>query len=511
METTPIVILIIGILSLAAGSVLGYFARQTIAKQQAGTIEARIEQQLHGAKQEAREILIQAKNRAVAVLEEAKKEENLLKEKLLQSQSFLAKREDTLERRLSDHERKEAELEEKIEKVRDIKKKVEEVAVSHEKELERIAALTKMQAREELLTRIEREYQEEIISHVQRLEHERRAELEKRALNVLVQALQRYARSHTSEFTTSTVPIPDDEHKGRIIGKEGRNIKAFERETGVEVMIDETPGVITLSAFDPVRREVAKIALENLIKDGRIQPARIEEKVREAEEEIKVRIQEAGEQAVFELKILDLPPQVVYLLGRLHYRYSFGQNILLHSIEAAHVAGMLAEELGADVEVAKRGALLHDIGKAVDHELKGTHVELGRKILQKYGVGEAIVRAMESHHDEYPYSSPEAFIVSAAESASAARPGARRETLENYLKRVEDLERIAGSFEGVEKSYAIQAGRELRVFVFPEKIDDLKAFKLARDIASQIESELKYPGEIKVNVIRETRSVEYAR
>jgi len=299
--------------------------------------------------------------------------------------------------------------------------------------------------------------------------------------------------------------------KGKIIGKEGRNIRTLERVTGVEIIVDETPGAITISSFDPMRREIAKLALEKLIKDGRIQPAKIEEQCEAAKAEINDRLKRAGEEAAYELGILDLPREIILLLGRLMFRTSYGQNVLNHSVEVAHIAGMLAAELKANVDIAKRGALLHDIGKAVDHEVQGTHVEIGRKILKKYGVNELVIRAMEAHHEDYPYAIPEAYIVAAADAISAARPGARRDSLENYVKRLEDLEAIATGFPGVKNVYAISAGREIRVFVEPEKIDDFAALRLAKDIAGKIESELRYPGEIKVNVIREIRAVEYAK
>ena len=320
----------------------------------------------------------------------------------------------------------------------------------------------------------------------------------------------------SSHFFITRLPgrNPDENKanlKGKIIGREGRNIRTIERLTGVELVIDETPETIIISSFDPMRREIAKLALQKLIKDGRIQPAKIEEKVEEAKNEIENRIYELGEEAAYEVGIYDLPKEIIQLLGRLSFRTSFGQSVLTHSIEMAHLAGMIAAELGADVEIAKRGALLHDIGKAIDHEVPGTHVELGRKILKKYGVDEGVIKAMESHHEEYPFSTPESFIVAAADVLSAARPGARRGTLESYIKRLEDLEKIATSFPGVKQAYAVSAGRELRVFVVPEQIDDFRALQLARDIASKIESELKFPGEIKVNVIREMRAVEYAR
>jgi ribonuclease Y len=323
--------------------------------------------------------------------------------------------------------------------------------------------------------------------------------------------LQRYARSHVAEITTTMFPLADEDLKGKIIGREGRNIRALERATGVEFIIDEAPDAIIISSFDPFRRETARMALEKLVKDGRIQPAKIEEKVEEAKTELAKRTLEIGEATASDLGVYGLPKELLQLLGRLHFRTSFGQNVLVHSTEMAYIAEMMARELGLNADIAKRGALLHDIGKAIDHEVEGTHVELGIKILQKYGVDQAVIEAMQSHHEDYPYARPEAYIVTAADVLSAARPGARRGTLENYIKRLGDLEKLAGQFPGVKNAYAIAAGRELRVFVVPEKIDDFRALELAREIANRIQSELKYPGEIKVNVIREIRAVEYAR
>jgi len=340
---------------------------------------------------------------------------------------------------------------------------------------------------------------------------ERREEIEKKSLEILTTVIQRYARSSAAELTTTTIQLPDEEFKGKIIGKEGRNIRTFEKLTGVELVIDETPDSIVISSFDPIRREVARLALEKLIKDGRIQPAKIEEKVEEANQEINKRIVEAGEAATYEVGVYDLPKEIIQLLGRLNFRTSYGQNVLRHSVEVAHFAGMIAEELGVNADIARKGALLHDIGKSIDHEVAGSHVEIGRKILKKYGVNDTIIQAMEAHHEEYPYASNEAYVVAAADAVSAARPGARRDTLENYIKRLSDLENIASGFEGVKNAYAISAGRELRIFVTPEKTDDFGSLQLAREIAKKIESELKYPGEIKVVVIRETRAVEYAK
>ncbi len=493
------------------GSILGYFVRQNIASRQAGSIEAKVARLIQDARTEAKEILIAAKDKAVKILEEAKREEKERQLQLARFEERLANREENLDKRLTNLERSEKELGQKVVKVKELKEELERMKERRLADLERIAALTQEQARDELFRAVEERHRQDLAQRISKLEFNRREEFEKRAFDIMTTAIQRYSRSHIADLTTTVVALPSDELKGKIIGREGRNIRALERMTGVEIIVDETPEAITVSSFDPIRREIARLALQKLIQDGRIQPARIEEKVEETKKEITQKIKEAGEAAVYEVEILDLPPEIVHLLGRLAFRTSYGQNVLLHSIEVAHLAGMLARELGRNVEVAKKGALLHDIGKAVDHEIEGTHLELGRKILQKYGVGEKVIKAMEPHHDDYPFETPESFIVAAADALSAARPGARRDTLENFIKRLEDLEKIAGSFPGVEKSYAIQAGRELRVFVLPDQIDDLAALKLARDIAAKIESELKYPGEIKVNVIREMRAVEYAK
>ncbi|MDP3794801.1 MAG: ribonuclease Y [bacterium] len=500
-----------GFIVLALGTAVGYYTRQSIAVKQSGTLEAKINTLVAEAKKEAEETVLKAKRNAVEILEEAKRDERERLRQVTLREERLSKKEELVEEKTErvDHEREL--LRRKAEEVKSIRQNVEVLHRDAEERLLKTADMTKEEAKTRLIKTIEQEYRADLLGAVQKLERERKEELERKSFQIMTAAIQRYARSHVAEVTTSVVNLADNELKGRIIGREGRNIRALERATGVEIIVDDTPGAITLSAFDPIRREVAKITLEKLLADGRIQPARIEEKVEEAREELKKRLQRAGEEACYEVGILDLPQPVVHLLGRLSYRTSFGQNVLLHSIEATHLAGMLAYELGAHVDVAKKGALLHDIGKAVDHEIQGTHVELGRKILEKYGVGEAVIHAMEAHHEEYPFATPEAFIVTAAEAISAARPGARKDTVENYIKRLEDLERIANAHAGTERSYAIQAGRELRVFVQPERIDDYGALEMARTIAKRIEEELKYPGEIKVNVIRETRAVEYAR
>lgn len=503
--------LITGALALAAGAFLGYLIRQFIATRSANSAETKVKQQLEESKTQAKEALLEAKDKAVKILEDAKNQE---RERL----AILARQEDRLNLQFKKIEQKEGELENSVkdlvkqaDQVKAIRQEAEDLKKKSEEIVEQVSGLSREEAKAKLFNQVEEESKTGLVVAMQKLEKNRIEELEKKAMSIMTTAIQRYARSHISEITTSTVSLPSDELKGRIIGKEGRNIRTLERLTGVEIIVDETPESITLSSFDPLRREIARITLLKLMSDGRIQPARIEEKVEEAKKEITKKVMEAGEAALYEVGILDLPKEVVMLLGRLAFRTSYGQNVLMHSIEMAHIANMLAKELGVNAEVAKKAALLHDIGKAVDHEIEGTHLELGRKILQKYGVEQAIITAMESHHEDYPFSTPEALIVAAADIISGARPGARRDTVENYVKRLTELENIANSFAGVERSYAISAGREIRIFVHPEKIDDLKALQLAKEMAKKIESELKYPGEIKINVIRETRAVEYAR
>lgn len=500
-----------GLIALGIGIALGYLARQFIAQNQKNSIEARLKNLIEESKARAKELLFEAKEKAAKFSDEAKAEERERIQQVRRLEERLIQRESILDRRAAQAERSEKELQERIEKVRAFKSELDQAAGRQQKEIERVAEMSVEQARQELMARIEKQHSEEMMARIKKLEAGGMEELERRAKNILATLIQRLATATTSEVTTTTVPLPSEDLKGKIIGREGRNIKALERAAGVEIIVDDTPGSIVISAFDPVRRHIAKAALEVLIRDGRIQPARIEETVDKAREDIEKQIREAGEQAAYEVGAFDLDPRILNLVGRLKFRTSYGQNVLQHSIEMAYLAGMLAEELGADVAVAKKAALLHDIGKAVDHEVTGTHVEIGRRILQKFGADERVIKAMQSHHEEYPYETVEAVIVQTADAISAARPGARRDSLENYLKRLEDLERIATSFEGVEKAYAISAGREIRIFVTPEKISDLEAYNLAREIARRTEAELKYPGEIKVNVIRELRVVEYAK
>jgi len=499
----------VGILVL--GAAVGYVLRRFVAAQRANSLEAKLRRELEEAKTQAKAILVEAKDKAATFFEEAKHEERNRAQQLDRLEERLLKKEEMLDRQRREFEKRESEVREELAKVQAARGEVTERERKADRELERIAGFTVESAKHELVERVEQTYREELSRLTQKLERERREEIEKRSLEIITTALNRYARSHVAELTTTVFTLPNEDLKGKIIGREGRNVRTLERLTGVEVIMDETPESIVFSSFDPLRREIAKLAMEKLIKDGRIQPAKIEEKVEEAKTELTKRMQSIGEQAALDVGILDLPKEILQLLGRLHFRTSYGQNVLVHSVEMAHISGMMAGELGADVMVAKKGALLHDIGKAISHEVEGTHVELGRKILKKYGIDDRVIKAMEAHHEEYPFSTPESFIVAAADVLSAARPGARRDTVENYLKRLEDLEKIVYGFEGVKNVYALSAGREIRVFVIPEKVDDFRALQLAKDIAAKIQSELKYPGEIKVNVIREVRAVEYAK
>lgn len=503
--------LLYAIVALSLGVAVGYYVRENKAKSGVGEAEREAKRMLTEAETAAKGILAEAKEKAAAALLEAEKEERAAKEKMASLEERLLKREESLDSKLSELSIKEKDLNQKIESIREKEEKTSAALSAAEAKLQAISGLSREEAREQLMRQIEESSKEEISSAIQKFQKERRDEVEKQALEVITTALQRYARAHVSELTTSVFPLKDEDLKGKIIGREGRNIRAIERETGCELIVDEVPDGIVVSSFDPLRREIAKLALEKLVKDGRIQPAKIEEKVEEARMEINKKILEVGEEACNDAGVYDLPKEIVQLLGRLNYRTSFGQNVLWHSVEMSHLAGMIAGELGLNVAIAKKAALVHDIGKAIDHEVEGTHIELGRKILKKCGIDERVIRAMESHHEDYPYTIPEAFVVTTADILSSARPGSRRGTMENYIKRLADLEKIALDFQGVKNAYAISAGRELRVFVTPEKVDDFGALDLARRIANRIQSELRYPGEIKVNVIRESRAVEYAR
>src|SRR3989344_5556138 len=469
--------LLLALLAASAGIGFGYLLRLIISLGKKGSMELDIKQMELSSREEAQRIISEAESRAKDIIQRTQVEIKEREDRAKKTEDRFIKKEEFLDKRQLDLDKEAENVKNKIVELRTLRKKSEE----------------------------------DLLIRMQKLETEGQERFEARAKEILSTVIQRLAVSISGEMMATTISLPSDELKGKIIGKEGRNIKAFERATGVEVIVDDTPNSITLSSFDPVRRAVAKLALDNLILDGRIQPAKIEEFVERAVAETNKIIKERGEQAAVECEVYNLDPKLVSILGRLYFRSSYGQNVLDHSIEMSHLAGMIAQELGADVAVVKAGALLHDIGKALDHEVSGTHVDIGRRILARFNISEDIIKAMQSHHEEYPYETIESVIVQTADAISGSRPGARRDTAERYLKRLEDLEAIALSYEGVEKAYALAAGREIRIFVFPDKVTDLEAKNMARDIAIRVENELKYPGEIKVNVIREARSIEFAR
>ncbi len=496
-----------GILGIA----IGYFLRLIISLGKKGSVELEIRSLMVGAEEKAKKIILEAESKSVDMMKDAKKEAKEKEDKLLQTEDRLVKKEALLDQRQGDIDSEVENLKQKVSEIKEIKERVDKMEVEKGVELQKVAKLTVEEAKEKVIASAEVKFEEDIMARMRKLDENGEERLDHRAKEILISSIQRLSSSVAPDVMSTIVSIPSDEMKGKIIGKEGKNIKAFERVTGVEVIVDDNPGVITISSFDPIRRQVARVALENLLIDGRIQPAKIEKIVEKAQQDINKIIKEKGEQAAYECGVFNLDPRIILILGRLYFRTSYGQNVLQHSIEMSHIAGMIATEVGANIAIAKAGALVHDIGKAVDHEVAGTHVEIGKRILQKFGASEDIIKAMQSHHEEYPYESVEAVIVQVADQISGSRPGARSDSVENYLKRLGELEAIANSFKGVEKSYALQAGREVRVFVRPEEISDFDALKVARDIADKVENELKYPGEIKITVIREARVIEYAR
>jgi len=503
--------IIILLLAAIFGLCFGYFLRRFIAQKKQDSSEFRSQKALEEAKIKAREILLASKDKALKYTEEAKIEEEERRKNILTLERRLAQREEFLNQRLGSLDKRQKYLEKDKDQIQEAKEEVVQIKKKQLATLEKVANLSREEAAKVLLEMTESGMKEQLVARIRKLEQIDQEELNRKSRELLSLAIQRCASSHAAESTATTVSLPSDDMKGRIIGREGRNINAIEKLTGVEIIVDDTPGTIVVSGFSPVRRQVAKRALEKLIADGRIHPARIEETIAEAKKEIAQDMKEAGEAACYDAGVAGLPTQIVQLLGRLKYRTSYGQNILQHSLEVSHLSRLLAEELGLDSALAKKAGLLHDIGKAVDHEIKGTHIEIGKNILKKFGIDNNIIQAMESHHEDTPHASTEAVIVTTADAISGARVGARKDSYEDYLNRLEDLEAVANNFPGVEKSYAIQAGREIRVFVTPDAVDDLAAIKLCQKIASKIEEELKYPGEIKVSVIRETRAVEYAR
>lgn len=519
MEPITIISILLG---LIIGVVVGYFVRKSIAESKIAGARSVADQIVEDAKREAeaskKEALLEAKDEIHKLrteteheLRERRNELQKQENRLLQKEENLDRKDESLNKREETLENKEASLNTRQQHIEEMDSKVDEMVKKQQSELERISALTREDARSIILERTEQELSHDIAIMVKENEQRAKEESDKKAREVLSLAIQRCAADHVAETTVSVVSLPNDEMKGRIIGREGRNIRTLETLTGIDLIIDDTPEAVILSGFDPIRRETARIALEKLVQDGRIHPARIEEMVDKARRELDEHIREIGEQTTFDVGVHGLHPDLIKILGRLKYRTSYGQNVLKHSIEVAYLSGLLAAELGEDETLARRAGLLHDIGKAVDHEVEGSHVEIGVELGQKYKEHPVVINSIASHHGDTEPTSVIAVLVAAADALSAARPGARSETLENYIRRLEKLEEISESYDGVEKSFAIQAGREVRIMVKPEQIDDLQAHRLARDIRKRIEGELDYPGHIKVTVIRETRAVEYAK
>jgi ribonucrease Y len=495
---------------LAGVFLLGYWVRKKRVALQAGQAESKAEKIIHEAKTKEKELLLKAQDKALKIIEESKEEERKRREELNGLQIRLEQRESSFSKRLLELQEKQQELYDRVNKVEEAKEKIRQIKEEQLEKLKKIAEMTKEEAREVLFKNVELEVKDDLLARMNKLERENDEVLDDKARELIASSMQRIVSTYTPEISTTNVDLPNDEMKGRVIGREGRNIKVIEQLAGVEIIVDDTPNTIVISAFSSIRRHVAKRALDALIKDGRIHPTKIEEAIDKAKKELALDIKKAGEEAVYELGIAGFDPKLVQILGRLKYRTSYGQNALRHSVEVAILSGLLAEELGADVPLAKKAGLLHDIGKAVDHEVQGTHPEIGRDIAKKFNLPEEVIAPIETHHDDHPRGLI-SVIVKVADAISASRPGVRSDTYERYLQRLEELESLTNSFEGVEKSYALQAGREVRVFVNAEKIDDLAMANLAREIAKKIEAELKYPGEIKVNVIRENRVIEYAR
>lgn len=504
MEPISIVLAVVGIAA-------GFGANTVITKQRIGSAQDQAEKELAKARKQANKTLDEARAEAAEISETARKDEKTRRNELKDIERRLVNREETLDRKLDELDKRNEKLRKGESEVEQLKDEIREIRQKQQDKLEKVAKLSRQEAAEKLMQMTERDIRNDLTGLVAKLQNEARDDAEDKAAAIIVGAMERMASEVTAERTITSLKLSDDEMKGRIIGKEGRNIQALQRATGVDIMVDDTPGYVVLSSFDPVRREVARQALELLMKDGRIHPGRIEEVVEKAQKNVEKEVLRAGEDAAREVGVIGIPKEILHLLGELKYRTSYGQNVLKHSTEMAHIAGILAEELGANVKVAKYSALVHDLGKALTHKMEGKHHHISGEMLRKYGAPEAVAHAAEAHHDDMEATTVEALIVRVVDAISASRPGARNISAENFVERMKELENVATGFQGIEKAYAISAGREVRVFVKPQHIDDLAAVRLARDIATKIESTMQYPGTVKVNVIRETRAVEFAK
>jgi ribonuclease Y len=493
------------------GLIAGFGANTVVTKQRQGSAEANIEKELAKAKKEADKLIEQAREESAKAVEETRKEEQSRRHEIKDLEKRLVAREESLDKKLDELDKRSETLRKNEDEVEALKNEIRDIRGKQQDKLEKIAKLTKEDAAEKLMQMTERDIKNDLLSLVNKLQNETRDNAEEQAALIITTAMERMASEVTAERTVTSVKLENDDMKGRIIGKEGRNIQALQRATGVDIMVDDTPGYAVLSSFDPVRREVARQTMEMLMKDGRIHPGRIEEVVEKAQKQVEKDVMRAGEDAAREVGVIGIPKEILQLLGELKYRTSYGQNVLKHSTEMAHIAGMIADELGADIKTAKYAALVHDLGKALTHKMEGKHHHISGEMLRKYGAPEAVALAAEQHHDDVEATSVEALIVRTVDAISASRPGARNVSAENFGERMRELENVANGFPGIEKSYAISAGREVRVFVKPQTIDDLSAIKLARDIANKIESTMQYPGTIKINVIRETRAIEFAK
>jgi ribonuclease Y len=500
------------IIAALAGLAAGFGGATVATKKKIGSAAEKATKELEKAKKESEKIIIEAKKEAVLAAEESKKAEDERRKEIKEIEKRVLNREESLDKKLDDIDKRTEKLRSSEIEIDDLKNEVRAIRTSAQEKLEKIAKLTKAEAADKLLQMTEKDIKNDLLGLVAKLQNEATENAEEKAQVILTQAMERMASEVTAEKTVTAVRLEDEEMKGRIIGKEGRNIQALQRATGVDIMVDDTPGMIILSCFDPIRRQVARVALETLLKDGRVHPGRIEEVVEKAQKQIEKDIERAGEDAVREIGVVGLvPKEMMRLLGELKFRTSYGQNVLKHSTEMAQIGALIAEEIGADVKTVKVAALLHDVGKALTHKIEGKHHHISAEMARKYGMSEEISHAIEAHHDDIEATTPEALVVRVVDALSAARPGARNISAENFAERMRELENVALGFGGIEKAYAISAGREVRVMVIPEKIDDLSAIKLARDIADKIESTMQYPGTIKVNVIRETRATEYAK